>query len=110
MRANGVSTFELNASFYALQSRTMYTNLRAAAPPGMPIVVKGGKYITHNKNLNNVEVRVFFVWVFVLCLCAHEGAHTHVRRPRSPPPHTSHTHTHTQGALANQFASGACAH
>ena len=66
MRANGVTTFELNASFYALQSRTMYTNLRAAAPPGMPIAVKGDKWITPNKNLNNVEVCRCFYFVLVL--------------------------------------------
>lgn len=49
-------TVELNGSFYSLQRPTSYERWRAETPPGFTFAVKGGRFITHFKQLRDVEV------------------------------------------------------
>jgi uncharacterized protein YecE (DUF72 family) len=50
-----LGTIELNGSFYSLQRPSSYAAWRDAVPPGRPIAVKGGRYITHMKKLRDVD-------------------------------------------------------
>ncbi len=54
--ARAVSTIELNGSFYSLQTPTCYQRWRDETPAGFVFAVKGGRFITHNKRLQNVTV------------------------------------------------------
>ncbi|HEX6069307.1 MAG TPA: DUF72 domain-containing protein, partial [Longimicrobiaceae bacterium] len=48
-------TIEINGSFYALQRPSSYAQWYAETPPGFLFAVKGGRFITHNKKLADVE-------------------------------------------------------
>src|SRR5918998_5502601 len=48
-------TVELNGSFYSLQRPTSYVSWRDQTPPGFTFAVKGGRYITHMKQLRDVR-------------------------------------------------------
>ena len=48
-------TVEINASFYRLPNLKMVHGWRAKAPEGFLFAVKGSRYITHIKRLNNLE-------------------------------------------------------
>lgn len=49
-------TVELNGSFYSLQRPSSYERWRAQTPAGFRFAVKGGRFITHFKQLRDVEV------------------------------------------------------
>jgi len=51
-----MSSIEINGSFYALQRPTSFHRWAAQTPPGFVFSVKGGRFITHMKKLNDVEV------------------------------------------------------
>jgi uncharacterized protein YecE (DUF72 family) len=48
-------TIELNGSFYSLQRPEFYAEWRDQTPDDFVFAVKGGKYITHNKRLKDIE-------------------------------------------------------
>src|SRR4051812_32214438 len=48
-------TVEINATFYRLPNLKMVHGWRMKAPPGFVFAVKGSRYITHIKRLNNLE-------------------------------------------------------
>ena len=48
-------TVEINATFYRLPTPTTVERWRAQAPPGFDYAVKGSRYLTHNKKLNEPE-------------------------------------------------------
>lgn len=48
-------TVELNGSFYSLQRPARYIGWRDATPDDFVFAVKGGRYITHMKQLRDVE-------------------------------------------------------
>lgn len=50
-----VPTIELNGSFYSLQRPADYAQWQEQTPPGFVFAVKGSRYITHMKQLKNVE-------------------------------------------------------
>ncbi|EHK87368.1 DUF72 domain-containing protein [Saccharomonospora azurea] len=50
-----VNTVEINGSFYSLQRPERYRRWRDATPPGFRFAVKGGRFITHMKQLRDVE-------------------------------------------------------
>jgi uncharacterized protein YecE (DUF72 family) len=50
-----LDTVELNSSFYSLQRPTSYQRWYDETPPGFQFAVKGGRFITHLKRLNDVE-------------------------------------------------------
>src|ERR1700761_8132839 len=47
-------TVEINATFYRLPSLSMVHDWRKKAPPGFIFAVKGSRYVTHIKRLNNL--------------------------------------------------------
>ena len=47
-------TVELNGSFYSLQRPESYVRWRDSVPPGFTFAVKGGRFITHVKQLRDV--------------------------------------------------------
>ncbi len=47
-------TVELNGSFYSLQRPESYARWRQTVPPGFTFAVKGGRFITHFKQLRDV--------------------------------------------------------
>ena len=49
------STLEINGSFYSLQRPSSYRTWRDATPSDFLFAVKGGRFITHQKKLANVE-------------------------------------------------------
>src|SRR5690554_2230798 len=49
-------TVELNGSFCSLQRPSSYERCRAQTPAGFRFAVKGGRFITHFKQLRDVEV------------------------------------------------------
>ena len=53
--AERMTSMELNGSFYSLQRPTSYAAWRAAGPPSVDFAVKGGRFITHLKQLRGVE-------------------------------------------------------
>ena len=53
--AERMTSMELNGSFYSLQRPTSYAAWRAAVPPSVDFAVKGGRFITHLKQLRGVE-------------------------------------------------------
>lgn len=54
--ARDFSTVEVNRSFYSLLAASTYRNWRDTVPPGFLFAVKGSRYITHMKQLREVEV------------------------------------------------------
>ncbi|HEY6461619.1 MAG TPA: DUF72 domain-containing protein [Polyangiaceae bacterium] len=50
-----VRTIEINGSFYSLQLPSSYRRWYEESPPGFVFAVKGGRFITHNKKLLDVE-------------------------------------------------------
>ncbi len=53
--SNRLSSIELNGSFYSLQRPANYLAWHAGTPDGFVFSVKGGRFITHLKRLQNVE-------------------------------------------------------
>ena len=53
--AERMTSVEINGSFYSLQRPTSYAAWRAAVPASFPFAVKGGRFITHLKQLVGVE-------------------------------------------------------
>ena len=53
--AERMTSIELNGSFYSLQKPTSYAAWRSAVPPTVDFAVKGGRFITHLKQLRDVE-------------------------------------------------------
>ena len=51
-----VNTIEINGSFYSLQRPSSYSNWREITPPGFVFSLKGSRFITHMKRLEDVEV------------------------------------------------------
>ena len=51
-----VSTIEINGSFYSLQTPASYRRWRDETPAGFIFAIKGGRFITHNKRLRDVEI------------------------------------------------------
>src|SRR5690606_12753836 len=45
---------ELNGSFYSLQRPESYVRWRDSVPPGFTLAIKGGRFITHAKQLRDV--------------------------------------------------------
>lgn len=52
------STVEINASFYRLPRETTVESWRERAPDGFCFAVKGSRYLTHNKKLNDPEAPI----------------------------------------------------
>lgn len=53
--SRALHSIEINGSFYSLQTPQSYTCWREETPPGFVFSVKGGRYITHVKRLNDIE-------------------------------------------------------
>ncbi len=53
--AHRMNTAEINGSFYALQKPATYASWRSATPDGFVFAVKGGRFITHMKKLQDPE-------------------------------------------------------
>ncbi|MGN6605394.1 MAG: DUF72 domain-containing protein [Jatrophihabitans sp.] len=53
--ASRVSSIEINGSFYSLQRPSAWTSWYAQTPPGFVFAVKGPRFITHMKKLNDVR-------------------------------------------------------
>ncbi|EWT02634.1 hypothetical protein N865_04175 [Intrasporangium oryzae NRRL B-24470] len=56
--AERMTAIEINGSFYSLQRPTSYATWRAAVPPSLVFAVKGGRFITHMRQLVGVESAV----------------------------------------------------
>ncbi|GGO88958.1 hypothetical protein GCM10011584_17210 [Nocardioides phosphati] len=54
--ASRMSSVELNGSFYSLQRPSTYARIVAETPDDFVVAVKGSRYITHLKQLRDVEV------------------------------------------------------
>ena len=54
--SRAVSSIEINGSFYSLQTPQSYQRWRTATPDDFVFAVKGGRYVTHNKRLRDVEL------------------------------------------------------
>jgi uncharacterized protein YecE (DUF72 family) len=54
--AERMTTIEINGSFYSLQRPSSYRAWRTDTPDGFVFSVKGGRFITHMKKLQGVEV------------------------------------------------------
>ncbi len=50
-----LTSIEINGSFYSLQRPDSYRRWRAETPDGFVFAVKGGRFITHLKRLQDVE-------------------------------------------------------
>ncbi|HYG86852.1 MAG TPA: DUF72 domain-containing protein [Azospirillum sp.] len=50
-----MNSVEINATFYRLQSPDTFRRWRAGTPDGFLFAIKGGRFITHQKQLNDVE-------------------------------------------------------
>ncbi|MDC5698203.1 DUF72 domain-containing protein [Intrasporangium calvum] len=53
--ADRMTSVEINGSFYSLQRPSSYAAWREATPEDFVFAVKGGRYITHLKQLHDVE-------------------------------------------------------
>lgn len=53
--AGRMSSVEVNGSFYSLQRPSSYASWAAATPDGFTFAVKGGRFITHLKQLHDVD-------------------------------------------------------
>src|SRR5690349_8657158 len=49
------NTVEINGSFYSLQRPTSYRQWYDATPADFVFAVKGGRFITHMKKLNDID-------------------------------------------------------
>ena len=54
--AERMNSVEINGSFYSLQRRSAYASWAAAVPDDFEFAVKGGRFITHMKKLNGIEI------------------------------------------------------
>ncbi len=54
--ASKLTSIEINGSFYSLQRPTSYAAWREQTPEDFVFAVKGGRFITHMKKLNDVAV------------------------------------------------------
>ncbi len=54
--AGRLSSVEINGSFYSLQRRTSFETWSAQVPDDFVFAVKGGRFITHMKKLNDVAI------------------------------------------------------
>jgi uncharacterized protein YecE (DUF72 family) len=54
--AERVNSIEINATFYKLQTPASFRKWSAAAPDDLIFAIKGSKYITHQKKLNDIHV------------------------------------------------------
>ncbi|MFL6588356.1 MAG: DUF72 domain-containing protein [Luteimonas sp.] len=52
------STIEINGSFYSLQSPASWRAWRAAVPDGFVFAIKGPRFITHMKRLQDIDVPI----------------------------------------------------
>lgn len=52
--AERLTSVELNGSFYSLQRPSTYQRLVDETPEGFPVAVKGGRFITHLRRLDDV--------------------------------------------------------
>jgi uncharacterized protein YecE (DUF72 family) len=50
------NSIEINATFYKLQTPTSFKKWATATPPETVFAVKGSKYITHQKKLNDIRI------------------------------------------------------
>ncbi|MDP9169561.1 MAG: DUF72 domain-containing protein, partial [Acidobacteriota bacterium] len=48
-------TVELNNSFYRLPAKSSLATWRDSTPPGFHFAVKGSRFLTHMKKLNNAQ-------------------------------------------------------
>ncbi len=53
--SRALSSIELNGSFYALQKPESYAEWYAATPKGFVFSIKGNRFITHVKRLNEID-------------------------------------------------------
>jgi uncharacterized protein YecE (DUF72 family) len=53
--AERMNSVEINGSFYSLQRRSAYASWAAVVPDDFVFAVKGGRFITHMKKLNEIE-------------------------------------------------------
>jgi uncharacterized protein YecE (DUF72 family) len=53
--AEQMTSVELNGSFYSLQRPSTYSRIAEQVPPGFPVAVKGGRFITHLRRLREAE-------------------------------------------------------
>ncbi len=53
--AERMTSVELNGSFYSLQRPSTYERIAEQVPPGFPVAVKGGRFVTHMKRLRDVD-------------------------------------------------------
>ena len=53
--AEQMTSVELNGSFYSLQRPSTYLRIAEQVPPGFPVAVKGGRFVTHMKRLRDVD-------------------------------------------------------
>ncbi len=56
--AERMGSIEVNGTFYGLVSATTFRSWRDTVPRGMPLAIKGSRFITHNKKLRDVETAV----------------------------------------------------
>lgn len=54
--ADRLNSVEVNGSFYSLQRPSSYARWAAAVPEGFRFALKGSRFITHMKHLNDIEV------------------------------------------------------
>src|SRR4029079_7558575 len=52
--AERMNSVEINSSFYSLQRRSSFETWSAAVPEDFVFAVKGGRFITHMKKLNDI--------------------------------------------------------
>lgn len=50
------NSIEINATFYKLQTPASFRKWRAAVPDDLLFAIKGSKYITHQKKLNDIRI------------------------------------------------------
>jgi uncharacterized protein YecE (DUF72 family) len=53
--AERMGSVELNGSFYSLQRPSTYRRMAEQVPPGFPVAVKGGRFVTHMRRLGEAE-------------------------------------------------------
>lgn len=54
--AQQFNSLEINGTFYSLQRASSFQSWYAATPPNFVFAIKGSRFITHMKKLNDVEV------------------------------------------------------
>src|SRR4051794_31271206 len=50
------NALEINGTFYSLQRPSSFEAWRGATPPGFVFSLKGGRFITHQKRLRDIEL------------------------------------------------------